>query len=239
MHDSQIPEVAMRVIRARANGLTLYPTLDPATTALVVVDMQNAFLQPGMLLEVPIARAIVPNINRLAQAMRGAGGRVVWLRATMAGQRQAWSVWFDDLVTRGAADECEAILTPGHPGFELYAALQVQAGDLIVDKKRFSPFNPGSSDLDARLRSLGIESLVIAGTLTNNCCECTARDAMMLNYRVVFVSDATATRTDEEHNATLGNIARVVGEVATTEQTVNKFPACTSGRSAARTLTVG
>ncbi len=225
MHNSQIPEVAMRVIRTRANGLSLFPTLDPAKTALVVVDMQNAFLQPGMLLEVPIARQIVPNVNRLARALREAGGRIVWLRASMAGQRQAWSVWFEHLVTRSAADECEAILTPGHGGFELYGELDVRTGDLIVDKKRFSPFNPGSSDLDARLRELAIDTLVVTGTLTNNCCESTARDAMMLNYKVVFVSDATATRTDEEHNATLGNIARVVGEVATTEQTIGKFQA--------------
>lgn len=235
MHNSQIPEVAMRVIRARSNGLSLYPTLDATKTALVVVDMQNAFLQPGMLLEVPIAREIVPNINHLARALRTAGGRVVWLRATMAGQRQAWSVWFDHLVTRSAADECEAVLTPGHQGFELYGALDVRSADLIVDKKRFSPFNPGSSELDAQLRALGIDSLIITGTLTNNCCECTARDAMMLNYKVVFVSDATATRTDEEHNATLGNIARVVGEVATTEQAIGKLPVPVSGRPAAIT----
>ncbi|MEO7403706.1 MAG: isochorismatase family cysteine hydrolase [Burkholderiales bacterium] len=223
MHKSELPESALRIVQARSHGLTLFPLLQPKQTALVVVDLQNAFMLSGMALETPIAREIVPNVNRLARALRDAGGHVVWLKVSMAGQRQAWSVWFENMLTPHAAADMEASLSPGHRGFELYAELDVKPGDLVVEKRRFSAFTPGSSDLDQRMRGLGVDTVVITGTLTNNCCESTARDAMMLNYKVVFVSDGTATRTDEEHNATLANVARIVGEVATTEQVLGKF----------------
>jgi ureidoacrylate peracid hydrolase len=61
---------------------------------------------------------------------------------------------------------------------------------------------------------------MIVGTLTNVCCESSARDAMMLNYRLLFVSDANAALSDAEHNATLGTILRVFGDVATTDEAI-------------------
>ena len=79
---------------------------------------------------------------------------------------------------------------------------------------------PGSSDIEDRLRERGIDTVIIVGTLTNVCCECSARDAMMRNFKVIFVADANATRTDEEHNATLGMMAQIFGDVRFTDETV-------------------
>jgi ureidoacrylate peracid hydrolase len=94
----------------------------------------------------------------------------------------------------------------------------VRSSDLIIDKTRFSAFLPGASTIDAVLRARGIDTVVIAGTLSNVCCESSARDAMMLNYRLVFVSDANAALTDAEHNATLNNMVSVFGDVRGTDE---------------------
>ena len=92
------------------------------------------------------------------------------------------------------------------------------AHDLIVDKTRFGAFVPGASDLDNILQARGIDTLIITGTATNVCCESTARDAMQMNYKVIFVADANATNTDAEHNATLHNMVRLFADVMTTEE---------------------
>ncbi len=87
-------------------------------------------------------------------------------------------------------------------------------------KRRFGAFVPGSSDLHEILQARGIDSLIITGTVTNVCCESTARDAMMMNYKVVFVSDGNAAFTDEEHNASLASLAVLFADVASTDETV-------------------
>jgi ureidoacrylate peracid hydrolase len=182
----------------------------------VVIDLQNVFTLPGMPVEVPAAREIIPNVNKLAAATRAAGGKVVWVKMCLEGQTEAWRVFFDGDPRRATLSE----LTPGAHGFELHAELDVRPDDLTIIKRRYSAFIQGSSDIDRQLRGLGIDTVVIVGTLTNVCCESSARDAMMLNYRLIFVSDANAALSDAEHNATLGSILRVFGDVATTDETI-------------------
>jgi nicotinamidase-related amidase len=110
--------------------------------------------------------------------------------------------------------------TPGDFGHALYPDLNVLPGDLTVRKTRFSALVQGASDLDAILRTRGIDTLIIVGTATNVCCESTARDAMMLNYKVFFVSDANACRTDEEHNATLAIMMIMFADVRSTDEMI-------------------
>ena len=109
---------------------------------------------------------------------------------------------------------------PGDFGHDLYPDLNVLPGDLTVRKTRFSALVQGASDLDAILRARGIDTLIIVGTATNVCCESTARDAMMLNYKVFFVSDANACRTDEEHNATLAIMMIMFADVRPTDEMI-------------------
>jgi len=216
MHKISIPDSVIAQIMAQRGSLKRYDCLFGPMTALVVIDLQNAFMLPGMPVEVPTACEIVPNVNTLAVATRAAGGKVVWVQMSLEGQSEAWNVFFDSDYRRAILPH----LTPGSRGFELHADLDVQPQDTIVVKTRYSAFIQGSSDLDRKLRDAGIDTVIIVGTLTNVCCESSARDAMMLNYRVVFVADANAALTDIEHNATLTAMLRVFGEVATTDETI-------------------
>ncbi|HYQ21711.1 MAG TPA: isochorismatase family cysteine hydrolase [Xanthobacteraceae bacterium] len=109
-------------------------------------------------------------------------------------------------------------LTEGEEGAMLWHALDVQPGDQHVIKRRFSALIQGSSDLLERLQAAGIDTVIIAGTATNICCESTARDAFMLNYRTLVVSDANATVSDEAHNASLNALFMRFADVFTTAE---------------------
>jgi len=228
VHNVSIPESVIAQIKAQRGKLNRYDRLLGAKTALVVIDLQNVFMLPGMPVEVPAAREIVPNVNKLAAATRAAGGKVVWVKMCLEGQTEAWRVFFDGDPRRTTLAE----LTPGAPGFELYAGLDVRPEDAIVIKRRYSAFIQGSSDIDGVLREAGIDTVIIVGTLTNVCCESSARDAMMLNYRLVFVSDANAALSDAEHNATLASILRVFGDVTSTDDVIALLSAGARERAA-------
>jgi ureidoacrylate peracid hydrolase len=216
MHKIAISDSIIAQVKAQRGRLNRYDHLVGPKTALVVIDLQNVFMLPGMPVEVPTAREIVPNVNKLAATTRQAGGKVVWVKMCLEGQTEAWSVFFDGDARRGTLAE----LTPGAHGFELYADLDVRPEDAVVVKRRYSAFIQGSSDIERHLREAGIDTVVIVGTLTNVCCESSARDAMMLNYRLVFVSDGNAALSDADHNASLGTILRVFGDVATTNEVI-------------------
>jgi ureidoacrylate peracid hydrolase len=170
---------------------------------------------PGPLAHAPCAMAphIVPQINRLAQAVRDTGGVVVWIQtACTPGDKITWSN-AHNIVTHERAEKRFAALARGSEGYALSPLMDAKSGDLYVEKHRFSAFIQGSSDLDAILREHGVDTVLIGGTVTNVCCESTARDAMMLNYKVVMVSDCNAADNDDEHNASLRAIYLTFGDV--------------------------
>ncbi len=222
MHKVVIPEeIVTRVTRTRGK-LHAFDTLVGPSTALLVVDLQNVFMLPPYPTEVPVAREIVPNVNCLAQATRAAGGVVVWIQMTHSEQdKKTWSVFYDN-VTNTKADGLKG-LGRGTHGQALHDGLDVKQADLKVEKNRFSAFIQGSSDLDKLLKDRGIDTVLVTGTVTNTCCESTARDAMMLNYKTVMVSDANAAATDDEHNATLANILRIFGDVMSTDEVIARL----------------
>ncbi len=222
LHKIEIPDFILARSRAlRGDKPVLFDRLDPARTAHIVVDLQNGFMREGAAVEVPVARAIVPNVNRITRALRAAGGLTVYLRYTSdADEPLNWSAWYGDMLSPERSRELREVFTPGHPDFELWPGLDVQPADPVVNKTRFSGFVPGTCDLDDMLRARGIDTLIITGTLTNCCCESTARDANQRNYKVVFVTDGNATHTDWEHNATLSNMAAIFADVQSTDQVV-------------------
>ena len=92
-----------------------------------------------------------------------------------------------------------------------------------MKKIKYSAFIAGSSDIDAQLKARGIETLLVTGTVTNVCCDSTARDAMMLEYRVAMLSDGNASLTDEEHAASLNNFLIFFGDVMTTDEAIGRL----------------
>jgi len=215
MHKIMLDPDLVEQLRAdRGGALHVIEQLDPRRTAHLVVDLQNGFMEPGAPVEVPMAREIVPAVNRISRSLRAAGGTNIFLKfTTPVGDLDSWSTFYSRSSARTSALHQDAF-TPGAHHWQLWPALDIdEAVDLQVEKRRFGAFIPGTCDLDAILRERGIDTLIITGTLTNCCCEATARDAMQLNYRVIFTADATAALSDAQHNATLNNMLFLVGDV--------------------------
>ena len=232
MHKVFIPKSVVERVVERRGREHVFEDLDPRRTALVVVDLQNAFMLPGVAHALcPTAQEIVPNVNRLAQAVRETGGTVVFIKTTFTQETLAsWSVYYQISRPEQNRKRAEA-LAAGSKGHELWAALDVQPNDLIIEKKRFSAFIQGSSNLAEVLRSRGIDTILVTGTVTSVCCESTARDAMMLNFKTVMVSDGNAAMTDEDHNASLAAFYLTFGDVMSTDMLI----ACLS-RNAGKSL---
>ena len=218
MHLSQIPDWA----RERSQLMNRFPSLDPKRAAVIVVDMQAAFVGEGALFPSPHTVDIIPNINQLVGPARNEGALICWSRhATAAsgpGRQPDWQLFDGSLSSLSAPH-----LMPGEPGQAIYSKMDVADGDLVFDKYRFSCFVNAQIDLDAHLREHGIEDIFVVGTISNCCCESMARDAAMRDYRVRFISDATAALTEEEHAAALLSAAAIVGRVESTAEALAEF----------------
>lgn len=221
MHDASIPDEFRSAVVERRGRSHAFEGYDPISTALIIVDMQNHFVAEGGLSEVPIARGIVANINALVDTFRATGGTVVWIRSTMSMEgRGAWPMFFENFIAPERVRDARAGLMAGTWGHEFFSELDIGGGELVIDKDRFSPFSPGASHLDEALKELGIDTVFVTGTMTNVCCDSTARDAMMLDYRAVMVEDANAARSDEDHVGALSTFISVFGDVLTTQEAI-------------------
>jgi len=221
MHKVSIPQSIVDRVIARRGREHIHDDLDPAKTALVVVDMQNAFMLPGVAHALCLeAQEIVPNINRLAQAVRETGGAVVWIQTAYTDEtKKSWSVYYDISKPEQNRKRAEA-LAPGSKGYELWETLDARKDDIFVEKKRFSAFIQGSSNLADVLRAKGIDTILVTGTVTNVCCESTARDAMMCNFKTVMVTDGNAAVTDDDHNNSLAAFYLTFGDIMSTDQLI-------------------
>jgi ureidoacrylate peracid hydrolase len=213
-----IPEDIVRRVVERRGREHCYAELDPARTALVVIDLQHAFMTEGVGHAVcPAARDIVPAVNRLAAALREAGGGVFWVQMTHDDNcLDNWSIAFE-LLTPEARARRIAALSEGTTGHQLWPELDVRPQDEIVKKYRYSGFMPGTSQLPERLRARGFDTVLITGTVTNVCCESSARDANMTNFRTIMVSDGNAALTQAEHDASLTAFYATFGDVMDTD----------------------
>src|SRR5271169_3164702 len=165
----------------------LIDTIDPAKTAMIVVDMQNDFVASGAPIEVSAARAMVPKLAEALKICRDAGIRVIY--TAHVHRRDGCDMGlFDDLHPVIANRDA---LVDGTPGVDIYTELAPAPGEHIIKKHRYSAFF--ATDLDLILREWGVKTVIISGTTTENCCHATARDAMFRNYQVAFLSDATGT----------------------------------------------
>jgi nicotinamidase-related amidase len=188
-----------------------FETLAPARTALVVIDMVPFFVSDGS-----YCLGIVPNIRSIAGALRRAGGTVAWVVPATADRVAVSEEFF-------GPEMAAAFRRSGGDGpvaGRIWKGFEVHPDDLLAEKTAFSAFFPGSCPLPSLLEERGITTVLITGTVTNVCCESSARDASTLGYRVIMVADANAAMRDQDHNATLHTIYRSFGDVRSAAEVI-------------------
>jgi ureidoacrylate peracid hydrolase len=214
----------MRPLAARPRAVTL----EPARTALVVVDMQNAFVERGGLfdlagLDISGARPVVEVVRSLLAEARPAGIKIVYLqmgyRPDLAdGGGPASPNWDKELalvLMRDRPELAGRLLVHGTWDHAIVDDLKPEAGDLVVPKSRYSGFV--GTALDSLLRTAGVTHLLFAGVATNVCVESTLRDAFFHEYRPLLVADATmAAGPEGQQAATVFNVEAFFGSVTRT-----------------------
>lgn len=216
------PGLSAELIRQatyRRGTLAVFDPPAPARTALLVTNLQNAWLAPGAPFRIHADRgadlALVQAIQACAGRVRAGGGQVVWLRTTVGapGSEAYWHTYYDHFIEPVKRARAVAALTPGDPMHALHPAVQPQPGDWVLDKTRFSPFLRAGFDLERLLRERGADNVVVAGTATNICCEATVRDAMARDFRTFMPHDLVAAPTDDGHVAGLRNVMQAFADV--------------------------
>jgi ureidoacrylate peracid hydrolase len=223
MHSVSVrKEIADRVLQRRGR-YHLFDRLEPARTALVVIDMQSTFCAPGSPAEVAASRGIVEPINGLTAELRKLGVPVIWvLHANKRiGGRSDWELFFNTIVADAVKEKTLESLAAEKQ--EVWSGLATSPADHTVLKNRYSALIQGSSQLERLLRGMGIDTVLVAGTKTNVCCESTARDAMMLDFKVVMVEDCCAALSDDEHRSALENVIQQFGDVMTASEVVARL----------------
>lgn len=219
----EVPDwISARIVQ-RMGRRYVSERIDPSRTAFVVVDLQNYYTQPGFMAECPAARDTFPTVNALAAALRQAGGHVIWIKTCADGAADYWKYYHGRMLKPESSDRRLRELSSDGPGYPFPEALDIRDGDIQVVKRCYSAFAPGSSELDTVLRERGIDTLLIGGTLTNACCETTARDAMLRNYTTIMVDDALSALTDTEHVYTLHNWLLHFGDVYSADEVVARL----------------
>ena len=195
------PYLIDRIMQKRGR-LHVFDHFNAAETALIVIDMQRYYLS-----DIPETQRIIPAINRLAAGFRERGGPVVWVTTT-AGEdgKSLWPLYHESFFKPEGGARHRDGLTAGTEGHQIHPDMDVRDGDWFAGKSRFSAFLPGKSELPDMLAAAGIKNVVITGVVTNFCCETAARDAMMLDYRVAMIYDATAARYEEDHQLGIASV---------------------------------
>lgn len=190
----------------------------PGRTALINVDMQCCFVEDSPLAS-PDGLAVLGRINALAAACRAAGILVVHTRGWMRADGSNLGI-MGELVPPFIV----ALYTEGAATAELHHGLNVGPEDIILNKPRYGAFH--GTDLELILRSRGIDTVIISGIATNICCETTAREAAQRDFRVIFLSDGTATKemggvsAAQLQSATCASLGMVFAKIATIEQVI-------------------
>lgn len=229
--------VVDRVI-ARQGCLHPYAELDASQTAFLIIDLQNYYTQPGFQGECAPSRATFAAVNKLAGALRDAGGHIVWVKTSSDGADEFWSHHHQYMLTPQRSQRRLQELSPNHPGFLIPDSLDVQPQDTHIIKRCYSALSPGSSNLHETLQAMGVTRVLVGGTVTNVCCESTARDAMMLDYPTIMVHDALSAVTPDEHINSLTSWMLFFGDVLGVDDVISRVrPSAVLGQDQYRTCT--
>jgi len=175
-------------------------TFERDRSALIVVDMQNDFVLDGAIMQVKEAMKQLPKIKSLIAKCRELSVPIIYtIHETDEALNPLEIAAFPHLKNAG--------MRKGTPGVEVVEELKPHANDIIIRKRRFSAFY--QTDLELILRNMKItriDTVIICGTVTNICCESTARDAFFRDFKVVFGSDICSAVNLDAHKATLANM---------------------------------
>jgi ureidoacrylate peracid hydrolase len=214
-------QIAVDAAKTAERPIPILQTIAAKNTALLVVDMQRAFLDVGAAIEVAQGRSLVPNINNLSAAIRQKGGLIIFFRY-LVDERVGMLKFFEAKSYLGPDRESPLeALRPGHPQFELYPELDVGAQDIVLDKIRFSAVL-GSNIVDL-LRERRIENVIVTGVTTDVCAGNTAEDLMQMDFHLVMVWDGTAALDRLDHELYLARIFGLYGDVMTTEEVLARL----------------
>ena len=186
------------------------------TSALLIIDMQNAFLEPGAMLEVEMGRAIITRLTELVTECRNLGVPVIWVRVDS-------SAPYGGLVLdKYPPLREERVLFKGTHSFELFPDLPAPLEDEFhIIKHKYDAFH--DTALNTLLKNIGVDTVIITGVTTNCCCESTARSAFERDYKVAFTSDGTAAFEERLHEATLGTVRELFGRVVTITEVIDEL----------------
>ncbi|MGO1119884.1 cysteine hydrolase family protein [Rhodovibrionaceae bacterium A322] len=205
-----IPDRVIQKIAKRRGGQPYaFPSLIPAQTALVVIDLQ-ASQMTGLPGDEPLER-YASRLNSLARALRQSGGEVVWV-SSLYDQVSDFPASHPPILGADLPKIAQQ-LQRGSRGARLWAALDKQPGDWQSEKQGYSAFWGTDNSLVQRLHKGGFQSLLLAGQLTNICVESSARDAFQQGFQVTLLSDGCKARSLFEHQATLYTHFRNFGDV--------------------------
>jgi nicotinamidase-related amidase len=194
---------------SQGRGAERWP-ITAKNTAVIVVDMQNIWLHPRGARYLPMSEDIVPRIQNLLRFCRSNRVPVIYLHTTKRKDLADVGIFADiKPQTHDANDEWSNF--EDTPGAEFYEPVKTAEGDLLVKKFRYSGFY--GTQLENLLRALSRDTIAISGVATNVCCDSTARDGAMRDFKVLFLSDCNASFTQEEQEATLNNFDKHFGVV--------------------------
>jgi ureidoacrylate peracid hydrolase len=214
-------QIAIEAAKNAKRPIPILEVIDSKQTALVVVDMQRAFLDVGAAIEVTEGRSIVPNINEIASALRSKGGIVIFLRY-LVNEHAGMLKYFERESYLGKDRESPMkVLQAGHPQFQLYPELDIQEKDFILDKTRYSAVL-GSNIVDL-LRRSGVENVIVTGVTTDVCAGNTAEGLMQKDFHVVVAWDGTAALDRLEHELYLARIFGLYGDVMPTSEIIERL----------------
>lgn len=206
IHPCGISQVVVDKVFKRRGQLHAFERLEPARTALVVVDLDTRTMAHP---ENQAMRDLAPKVNALADRLRRKGGAIAWVTTPI---RTASANFVAIYGAEFAKSQEDASVANGD-ATTIWSGLHRDDVDICVEKKAASAFFPGNCALHDLLQERGIVSLLIVGMVTNVCCESTARDATELGYQVTMVSDAMWGHKQGQHQATLATFYRNFGDV--------------------------
>jgi ureidoacrylate peracid hydrolase len=203
--------------------------LAPERTALLNIDMQNLFVE-GFQTSAPDGLATLARINQLAAVCRGAGVLVIHVSHVLRpdGSNMGTLATLHPKVRAG-------LLRKGGTATALHHDLDRDPRDLLLEKPRYGAFH--GTDLELILRGRGIDTVIIAGIATNICCDTTAREAAVRDFRVLFLRDGTATSgavdlaADVVQASTLATIDDAFGQVLSVDEAIRKIRGANSRRA--------